>query len=150
MIRLYYGQPNDFDRGWTIESLWKPHTKNGWLHVGGGGWPHALWAKVIIFYVYTYKFGTNRTSKYYSILALYYAEKKLLISKYFISKYQVLNSFVAIFVGLKMAAGVFTTWHFSWKMMTLTQSAWGHPSNRPFLVWGFHRFSMVQPLSKSS
>ena len=59
MIRLYYGQPNDFDRGWTIESLWKPHTKNGRF----GGWPPALRAKVIIFGVYTYKYGTNRTSE---------------------------------------------------------------------------------------
>ena len=57
MIRLHYGQPNDFDRGWTIESLWKPHTKNGRF----GGWPPALWAKVIICNVYTYKYGTNRT-----------------------------------------------------------------------------------------
>ena len=38
MIRLYYGQPNDFDRGWTIESLWKPHAKNGRL---GGGLMHS-------------------------------------------------------------------------------------------------------------
>ena len=108
MIRLYYGQPNDVDRGWTIESLWKPHTKNGRL----GGWPPALWAKVIIFYVYTYNYGTNRTSECYSIPAFYYAENISLISKHFISKCQVS---VAIFVGIKMAVGVFTTGHFELK-----------------------------------
>ena len=35
---------------------------------------------------------------------------------------------------------------FSWNK---AQSARGHPPNRPFLAWGFHRLSMVQPLSKS-
>ena len=84
MIRLYYGQPNDFDRGWTIESLWKPHTKNGRF----GGWPPALWAKVIICYVYTYKYGTNRTSECYSIPAFYYTDTISLISKYFNSIFQ--------------------------------------------------------------
>ena len=33
--------------------------------------------------------------------------------------------------------------------MTLARSAGGHPPNRPFLVWGFDRLCMVQPLSKS-
>ena len=75
MITLYYGQLNDFDRGWTIESLWKLHTKNGRF----GGWPPALRAKVIIFYVYAYKCGTNRTSECYSIPAFYYTEKISLI-----------------------------------------------------------------------
>ena len=42
------------------------------------------WAKVIICYVYTYKYGTNRTSECYSILALYYTGQNLLISKHFI------------------------------------------------------------------
>ena len=53
MIRLYYvyyGQQNDFDRGWTIESMKAPLQK--WSirggGGGGGGWPHALWDKVII------------------------------------------------------------------------------------------------------
>ena len=45
-------------------------------------------------------------------------------------------------------SGVQETGH-QFKMMTLAQSAEGHPPNRPFLVWGFHRLSMVQPLSKS-
>ena len=49
-------------------------------------------AKVIC-YVYTYKYGTNRTSECYSIPALYYTEQISLISKHFISKCQVLNSF---------------------------------------------------------
>ena len=92
MIRLHYGQPNDFDRGWTIESLWKPHTKNGRF----GGWPPALWAKVIICYVYTYKYGTNITSECYSIPAFYYTEKISLISKYFNSKCPVVNTPAAI------------------------------------------------------
>ena len=93
MIRLYYGQPNDFDRGWTIESLWKPHTKNGRF----GGWPPALRAKVIIFGVCTSKYGTNRTSECYSIPAFYYAEIISLISKYFNSKCPVVNTPAAIF-----------------------------------------------------
>ena len=93
MIRLYYGQQNDFDRGWTIESLWKPHTKNGRF----GGWPPALRAKVIIFGVCTSKYGTNRTSECYSIPAFYYAEIISLISKYFNSKCSVVNTPAAIF-----------------------------------------------------
>ena len=44
MIRLYYGQPNDFDRGWTIESLWKPHTKNGLKMPSFGR--HFCWEKM--------------------------------------------------------------------------------------------------------
>ena len=104
----YYGQPNDFDRGWTIESLWKPHTKNGWF----GGWPPALWAKVIICYVYTYKYGTNRTSECYSIPTFYYTENFSLISKYFNSKCPVVNTPAAIFIPTKMAT---KTWHFEMK-----------------------------------
>ena len=67
-------------------------TKNGRF----GGWPPALWAKVIICYVYTYKYGTNRTSECYSIPAFYYTEKISLISKYFNSKCPVVNTPAAI------------------------------------------------------
>ena len=90
------------------------HTKNGRF----GGWPPALWAKVIICYVYIYKYGTNRTSECYSIPAFYYAEKISLISKHFISKCQVS---VAIFVGINMAAGVFTTGHFELKYFEINE-----------------------------
>ena len=60
-------------------------------------------AKVIICYVYAYKYGTNRTSECYSIPALYYAELFLLISKYFNSKCPVVNTSAVIFIPTKMA-----------------------------------------------
>ena len=110
----YYGQPNDFDRGWTIESLWKPHTKNGRF----GGWPPALRAKVIIFGVCTSKYGTNRTSECYSIPAFYYAEKISLTSKHFISKCQVS---VAIFVGKKWLPECLQLDIWSWNILKSTK-----------------------------
>ena len=69
MIGLCCGRPNDFDRGWTMEGLWGPHAGGGRLV----GWPHALWAKVIICSVCANKCGAGGAGECCSVPAFYCA-----------------------------------------------------------------------------
>ena len=84
----------------------------------GGGLLHSGLKSSFVTFITTNMVPIEPVNECYSIPAFYYAEKISLISKHFISKCQVS---VAIFVGINMAAGVFTTGHFELKYFEINE-----------------------------